>query len=76
MAEVIHMYESTNLDQRVEEVLEGVLAKNPRHLFIIAWPEEGMPTYHSTTSDMPIVTMRLREFEHKLFNGDLSGDRT
>lgn len=75
MAEIIHMYDSTRLDQLPEEVLNGVLAKKPRHLFIIAWPEEGMPTYHSTTSDMPIVTMRLRQFEHKLFSGELSEER-
>ena len=76
MAEIIHMYDATHLDQAVEEVLQGVLAKEPQHVFVIAWPADGsLPTYHSTTSDFPVVLMRLREFEHKYFNGDFTGGR-
>lgn len=77
MADIIHMYDATHLDQNSEEVLHGLAAKKPKHVFIIAWPEDGsMPTYHSTTSDFPTVLMRLREFEHKYFNGDFTEART
>ncbi len=76
-AEIIYMYDTTNLDQRADEILQAVLDNNPAHLFIIAWSKDGsLPTYHSTTSDFPTVLMRLREFEHKFFNGDFSGERS
>jgi hypothetical protein len=76
MADIIHMYETTALDQRPEEVIEGVLANKPAHLFIIAWPSDGSkPTYHSTTSDAPVILMRLAEFQHKYFNGDFYEER-
>lgn len=52
-------------------MLRAIAKNNPKNAFVICWPEDGsMPTYHCATGDIPTVLMRLREFEHKYFNGD------
>ena len=59
----------------VDRVMNGIQQDKPEHIFVIAWPENGsMPTYHSTTSDMPTVLMRLNEFIHKYYNGDFNDE--
>ncbi|MBL8713207.1 MAG: hypothetical protein JNM12_09925 [Alphaproteobacteria bacterium] len=53
------------------EMLENIAADKPKHAFVIVWPEDGsMPTYHSSTSDTPIIVYRINEFLHRLFNGE------
>ena len=55
------------------DVLRNIIEEDdPDRVFVICWPKDGgMPTYHSNTNDIPVVLMRLREFEHKWFNGAL-----
>jgi hypothetical protein len=63
----------TRHDISAPSMLREIAKEKPKHCFVICWPEDGsMPTYHSTTSDMPTVLMRLREFEHKYFDGDFT----
>jgi hypothetical protein len=52
-------------------VLRQVAAENPKHVFVIVWPSSGkLPTYHTTTTDMPVLLYRLMTFIHKYFRGD------
>lgn len=44
----------------------------PKHAFVICWYEDGLPSYHSSTGDAPVVLYRLQEFMHKEFSGDFS----
>ena len=54
-------------------ILRAIADEEPKNVFVIAWPNDGsMPTYHSSTSDTPVVLMRLQEFIHKYYNGDFS----
>lgn len=56
-------------------MLREIAKKKPKNAFVIIWPEDGsMPTYHSSTSDISIILMRIREFEHKYFSGDFYVD--
>lgn len=55
------------------EMLRNVAYDSPNHAFVIAWPADGtMPSYHSSTSDMSVVLLRLQEFIHKYYNGDFT----
>lgn len=52
-------------------MLRHIADSNPRHAFVIVWPEDGsLPTYHSSTGDVPTILMRLNEFSHKWYSGD------
>lgn len=75
LADVIHMYDSTSLEQDSREVLLGLAERKPAAVFVVAWDENGEATYHSTTSDFPVVLNQLRMFEHKYYNGDFTGRR-
>lgn len=56
---------------RVPDMLQAIAETKPNHAFVITWPEEGaMPAYHSSTSDIAIILLRLQEFIHKYYNGD------
>lgn len=68
---VIRINFSTVKDISASDVLRNIADNNPKHVFVIAWPEDGsMPSYHSSTSDMPVILMRINEFVHKYYNGD------
>jgi hypothetical protein len=55
------------------DMLKAIAEEKPNHSFVICWPEDGsLPTYHSSTGDMPIILMRLQEFIHKYYNGDFN----
>lgn len=61
----------TRCELDAPEMLRAIADENPSKVFVIVWPEDGgMPTYHSNTNDISVVLMRLREFEHKYFNGE------
>lgn len=61
----------TKHDLSVEKMFAGIVKENPKHAFVVAWPEDGsMPTYHSTTGDTAVVLIRVQEFIHKFYNGD------
>jgi hypothetical protein len=71
MAEIIKLPLITQHELDASEMLAAIAEDKPKNAFVVVWPEDGtMPTYHSTTSDVPTVLMRLREFEHKYFSGD------
>lgn len=55
------------------EMLRNIAEQNPKHAFIITWPADGtLPSYHSTTGDVPVIMLRLQEFIHKVYNGEFS----
>lgn len=60
----------------VKKMFDGIIElNNPKHAFVICWPEDGkLPSYHSTTGDIPVVLLRLQEFIHKYYNGEFNGD--
>ncbi len=60
----------TKHDISAQSMLRAIATDEPSHAFVIAWPSGGMPTYHSSTADMPVILMRLQEFIHKYYNGD------
>ena len=63
----------TTVTGNAPDVLRAIADDNPSKVFVICWPEDGtMPTYHSNTSDMPVVLMRIQEFIHKFYNGDFN----
>lgn len=55
------------------DMLRKIAEDEPKYAFVISWPKDGKrPTYHSNTSDVPVILLRLQQFIHKLFNGDFS----
>jgi hypothetical protein len=71
MAEIIVLDVITKHDIPAERMLRNIADGEPEHAFVITWPKDGgVPSYHSSTADTPVVLMRLREFEHKLFSGE------
>ena len=73
MSNVVQLDVLTKLDLPSEQMLKNIAEEKPAKVFVICWPEDGsMPTYHSNTSDIPVILMRLREFEHKYFSGKFS----
>ncbi|MDI1227390.1 MAG: hypothetical protein PSY14_06885 [bacterium] len=57
-------------DLPAEHVLTNIAAEKPKHVFLIVWPADGsMPTYHSSTGDVPVILYRMAEFQHMLFSG-------
>lgn len=55
------------------DMLRNIADGSPKNAFVITWPENGdMPTYWSSTGDLPVVLMRLNEFIHKSYNGDFN----
>lgn len=71
MADIIKLDIMTKLDISAAEMLQEIATQDPDDAFVIVWPDDGsMPTYHSSTSDMPTVLYRLQSFIHGFFNGD------
>ena len=71
MSNVIKLPALWHSDLNAEDVLFAIAASKPKHAFVITWPEDGsMPTYHSSTSDTPVVVYRINEFLHKLYSGE------
>lgn len=60
-------------DTAASDTLHAIAKDDPKFVFVIAWPKDGTrATYHSNTSDVPTIVLRLQQFIHKLFNGDFS----
>jgi len=58
-------------DLNAGKMLNNIAFEKPKHAFVIAWPEDGsMPSYHSSTSDTPVIVYRIQEFLHKLYSGE------
>jgi hypothetical protein len=73
MADVYTLNCITTLDISASQMLINISEDKPKNAFVIAWPEDGsMPTYHSSTSDVPVILLRLQEFIHKYYNGDFT----
>lgn len=73
MADIIKFDGLTANDISAGDMLREIAAEEPEYVFAITWPKDsGVPTYHSNTSDMAEILMRLQEFVHKLFNGDFA----
>ncbi|TXH54894.1 MAG: hypothetical protein E6Q97_09915 [Desulfurellales bacterium] len=57
-------------DLPADEMLAAIAEQKPLKVFVIVWPEDGTrPTYHSNTSDIPVIVLRIQQFLHKLFSG-------
>jgi len=55
------------------DVLRAIAESEPDKVFVIVWPKDGSrPTYHSNTSDIPVIVLRIQQFLHKLFRGDFT----
>lgn len=68
---IVRLKVITRLDLQPKDILEAIAKDNPKNVFVISWPEDGgMPTYHSSTGDMPTVLMRIQGFIHKFYNND------
>lgn len=73
MAEIIDFHQYVTGEMPAPEMLRNIADGEPINAFVIVWPADGsMPTYHSSTSDIPVIMMRCQEFIHKYFNGDFS----
>lgn len=73
MGEVIKLDINTRLDINASDMLRSIADQNPKHAFVCVWPEDGsIPTYHSSTGDISTVLMRVNEFVHRYYNGDLT----
>jgi hypothetical protein len=77
MAEILEIPDFvTRHDIPAENMLRAIADEEPDHAFVICWPKDGsMPTYHSTTSDMPVVLHRLQTFIHRYFQEEAAHER-
>lgn len=74
MADIIHLHKGEGEPElNAAKMLRAIAKQKPRYVFCIVWWKKGMPSYHSSTSDMPTLLMRCQEFIHKYFNGDFHG---
>lgn len=65
---VIKLNITTTLDLSCPEMLRNIADENPKHAFLIVWPEDGSePTYSSSMADTPLVVYHIQEFLHKLY---------
>lgn len=69
MAEILEIPNFiTTQDIDTADMLRAIADEQPGNAFVIAWPQDGkLPTYHSNTSDMPTVLLRLQTFIHEYF---------
>jgi len=68
---IIHFDEYTLRDLHAPDILRAIAENKPKHVFVIAWGEDGdNPTYHCSMADTPVVLLRLQQFIHGYFNGD------
>jgi hypothetical protein len=71
MSNVIKFPGDTLEDLDAATMLRNIADSEPQNAFVILWPSDGsIPTYHSTTSDIPVVMLRIQGFIHKVYNGD------
>jgi hypothetical protein len=71
MADILKWTGLTKHDISAPSMLREIAKEKPKNVFVIVWPKDGgMPTYHSSTADMPTVLMRVQGFIHKFYNGD------
>jgi len=71
MSNVIKLDILTRCELDAPTMLRNIADESPDKVFVICWPTDGShPTYHSNTSDTPVVMMRVQEFIHKIYNGD------
>lgn len=69
MAEILEIPNFiTKCDIPADSMLREIAKSEPDHAFVVCWPKDGsFPTYHCTTSDMPVVLHRLQTFIHRYF---------
>jgi len=73
MGNIVQFDGFTSLDIDTAEMLRNIADEKPANAFVVVWPEDGsLPTYHSNTSDVPVILMRLNEFIHQYYNGDFN----
>ena len=71
MGEVVKLNIFTKVDIKPSDMLRAIADEEPDNVFLVVWPKDGsMPSYHSSTGDMPVILMRIQEFVHKYYNGD------
>lgn len=57
-------------ENTTEILLRELKSRNPKYCFAIEWPENGdEPIFHTSTSDMPVLTLRLQNFLSELYAG-------
>lgn len=73
MAEILRIPNFiTKVDIHAPSMLREIAKENPDYAFVIVWPKDGsLPTFHSNTSDMPVILMQLQRFIHLAFSGDI-----
>jgi len=72
---VVSQEEFIEGDLNASNMLRAIADQEPNHAFVIVWPkDDSMPTYHSSTGDIPVVLMRTQQFIHKYFNNDFVND--
>lgn len=53
----------TEGDINCSDMLREIAKGEPKNAFVICWPEDGgMPSYHSSSGDMPVILFRLQTF--------------
>lgn len=69
MAEILEMPDFiTKCDIPADSMLKEIAASEPDFAFVVCWPKDGsMPTFHSNTSDMPVVLFNLQKFIHRFY---------
>lgn len=73
MSNVIKLNIKTRADLPADQMLRNIAEEDPGNAFLIVWPKDGsMPSYHSSTGDMPVVLLRLQEFIHKYYSGEFN----
>lgn len=56
-----------------DSMLKDIIARKPKYAFVIEWPEDGSePSFHTSTSDMPVLAMRLQNFLVEAYSGKLN----
>lgn len=74
MAEILELPNLiTKHEMQADDMLRTIAENSPKDAFVIVWPKDGtLPTYHSSTGNIPVVLMRIQEFVHKYYSGDFS----
>ena len=76
MDNVVKLDIDTRLDISAADMLRAIADEDPDNVFLVVWPNsEEMPTFHSSTSDEPVILMRLNQFIHDYYSGKfISGE--
>lgn len=69
MAEILQLPDFiTKCDIPANSMLKEIALSEPDHAFVVCWPKDGsLPTYHCSTSDMPVVLFNLQKFIHRFY---------